>query len=314
MPAHVFFGLQEVHHDPASVLTVGSFDGLHRGHRAILEEMRRTAEKPRGSTTVVTFEPHPQIVLKKSGLPEIQILTTTEEKIALLQTAGIDRLVVIPFTPAFAQTPSEVFVREVLHRRLGMRAIVIGHDHGFGKNREGDVATLLRLGKELGFTVHELPPLEIDGVAMSSTQIRQALLRGELEQANAWLGHAYQLSGRVVRGEERGRTLGFPTLNLAPLHAHKLIPANGVYAVRASLRDGEYGGMMNIGTRPTFDGAMRALEVHLFDFTRQAYDEVCEVRFIARLREEKKFGSIDSLKAQLLQDKATSQKVLSAAG
>jgi riboflavin kinase/FMN adenylyltransferase len=314
MPSEVFLGLERVKSDPAGVLTVGSFDGLHLGHRAILEMMKREAERHGGRTVAVTFEPHPQLVLKKNGLPALQILTTIEEKIAFLQEVGIHCIVVIPFTLEFAQTPSEVFVREMLHRRLGMQAIVIGHDHGFGKNREGDVATLMRLGKELGFAVHELPPLEIEGTVVSSTRIRQALLQAELEKANGWLGHSYALSGRVVRGEERGRSIGFPTLNLAPLHAHKLIPARGVYAVRARLQEGEFGGMMNIGMRPTFAGTSRSLEVYLFNFARQAYDEVCEVKFIARLRDERKFEGIAELHEQLQRDKAASQRILANEG
>ena len=311
MPSEVFFGLEQVKPDSTSVLTVGSFDGLHRGHRAILEEMRRAADQRGSRTTAVTFEPHPQLVLKKSGLPAIQILTTGEEKIALLQSCGVDRIVVIPFTPAFAQTPSQAFVREILHRGLGMKMIVIGHDHGFGRNREGDVETLQRLGSELGFAVRELPPLEIESVAVSSTHIRQALLHGELEKANAWLGYFYQLSGKAEHGAQRGRELGFPTLNLAPLHPHKLIPGNGVYTVRAKMAEGEFGGMMNIGMRPTFAGEMRVLEVHLFDFARPAYDEICTVRFVARLRDEKKFETIAELQQQLRRDKTESQHALS---
>src|SRR5262245_46819802 len=170
MPTEVFFGLEYVKTDPAGVLTVGAFDGLHLGHRAILEVLMGEAKKWGGQTAAVTFEPHPQLVLRKSGLPAIQILTTIEEKITRLEEVGVDRVIVIPFTLAFAQTPSEVFVRDVLYHRIGMRAIVIGHDHGFGKNREGDVATLMRLGKDLGFAVQELPPLELEGAVMSSSR------------------------------------------------------------------------------------------------------------------------------------------------
>ncbi|MGH7492944.1 MAG: bifunctional riboflavin kinase/FAD synthetase [bacterium] len=311
MPFEVFFGLERIKTDPAGVLTVGAFDGLHLGHRAILEEVKREAKQRGGRTATVTFEPHPQLVLKKSGLPAIQILTTIEEKIARFEELGVDRLIVIPFTLAFAQTPSEVFVREILYHRLGMQAMVIGHDHGFGKNREGDVATLTRLGEELGFAVHELPPWEIEGAVMSSSRIRQALLQGQVEKSGAWLGHPYALSGRITRGEERGRAIGFPTLNLTPLHPHKLIPAQGVYAVRARLPEGEFGGMMNIGRRPTFDGGSCSLEVHVFDFARQAYDEICEVKFIARLREERKFDSVEALQAQLQHDKSASLHALS---
>lgn len=306
----VFFGLEQVQPDSSCVLTVGSFDGLHVGHRAILAETKREAEKRGVRSAAVTFEPHPQLVLKKSGRPPLQILSTLEEKIELLRACGVDGIVVVPFTREFAQTPSEVFVREILHRRLGMQAIVIGHDHGFGKNREGDVATLQALGRQLGFAVHEVPPLKMGGRVISSTLIREALLRAQLRRANAWLGYCYRLSGTVVRGAQRGRQIGFPTLNLEPLHAHKLVPANGVYAVRAKMKEGEYGGMMNIGMRPTFSGGSRSLEAHLFDFARTAYGEICEIEFVARLRGERKFEAIDDLKKQLQRDRAASREVL----
>lgn len=307
---HVFLSLAEVIRDPASVITVGSFDGLHRGHRLILEELRHAAQTRGASTTVVTFEPHPQLVLQRNAQPRIQILSTLEEKLDLLTSAGINRIVVIPFTQEFSQTPSEKFVREILHGVIGMQAIIIGHDHNFGKNREGDVATLLSLGRELHFEVRELPPFENGGTIISSTRIRQALLAGEIEKANDWLGSAFRFTGKVVRGEGRGRTIGVPTANLEPVHQHKLIPAKGVYAVRVKLLEQFLGGMMNIGTRPTFNGQTRTLEVHLFDFARDIYDELAEVHFIARLRTEKKFNSIEDLRAQLQLDRNASLRRL----
>ncbi len=310
---HVFLRLAEVVPDPLSMITVGSFDGLHRGHRLILEELRREAQARASSTTAVTFEPHPQLVLKRNAHPPLQILSTLAERLELLTNAGIDRIVVIPFTTEFSQTPSEKFVREILCGCIGMQTIIIGHDHNFGKNREGDVATLMSLGKELRFQVRELPPFELAGTVISSTRIRQALLAGEIEKANEWLGSAYRFTGKVVRGEGRGRTIGVPTANLEPAHAHKLIPANGVYAVRVKLREQFYGGMMNLGTRPTFDGQSRSLEVHLFEFAHEVYGESAEIHFIARLRAEKKFGSIEDLKAQLQIDRMESLKKLAAA-
>jgi riboflavin kinase/FMN adenylyltransferase len=310
---HVFLKLAEVVRDPASVITVGSFDGLHCGHRLILEELQHTAQTRGASTTVVTFEPHPQLVVQRNPQTPIRILSTLAEKLELLQESGIDRIVVITFTQEFSQTPSEKFVREILCGVVGMQAIIIGHDHNFGKNREGDVATLTGLGKELNFEVRELPPFECEGVVVSSTRIRQALLAGEIEKANAWLGSAYRFTGKVVRGEGRGRTIGVPTANLEPVHPHKLIPANGVYVVRVKLAEHVYGGMMNIGTRPTFNGESRSLEVHLFDFAHEAYGELAEVHLLARLRAEKKFGSIEDLKAQLQIDRMESLKRLAAA-
>lgn len=312
MPTVEFFGMEQVRRDSGSVITVGSFDGLHRGHRLILAALREEAQARSGSTTVVTFEPHPQLVLKKSGQPPLQILTTVEEKVAMLREIGIDRVVVIPFTLEFSQTASATFVREVLFHKIGMQAIVIGHDHGFGKNREGDVATLSALGRELGFAVRELPPLQAGDTVVSSTQIRQALLRGEIEQANHWLAGAYRLSCKVVAGDGRGKTIGFPTANLEPEHPDKLIPGNGVYAVIAKLSRQEFGGMMNVGVRPTFAGTARTLEVHLFDFNREIYGEHLELHFIARLRAEMKFDAVPALIAQLSADRAASLALLQA--
>lgn len=311
--AQVFLGLAAVERDPSSVITVGSFDGLHCGHRVIIDELQHAARQRGASTTVVTFEPHPQLVVQRNPQTPIQILSTLAEKLELLQECGLDRIVAIPFTQEFSQTPSEKFVREILHATLGMQAIIIGHDHSFGKNREGDVATLTSLGHELNFEVTDLPPFACDGTVVSSTSIRQALFAGEIEKANAWLGSTYRFTGKVVRGEGRGRTIGVPTANLEPAHPHKLIPADGVYAVRVKWQQKFFGGMMNLGTRPTFSGASRSLEVHLFDFAREIYDEALEVHFLARLRAEKKFGAIEELQAQLQIDRMESLKKLAVA-
>lgn len=298
--------------DPRRVITVGTFDGLHCGHQAILRELKQEAQIRQGSTTVVTFDPHPQVVLQHSDKPPVQILTATEEKIALLRQANIDRLVIIPFTLEFSKTPSETFVREILFRRIGMQAIVIGHDHGFGKNREGDFATLERLGKELNFSVREVPPYEMNGVTISSTRVREALQQGEIEKAARYLGRPYSLSGAVIAGDGRGKTLGFPTANLQPNHDKKLIPANGVYAVWVKIEKlrAQYPGMMNIGYRPTFGKAARVLEVHALDFSGDLYGATLTVYFMAKLRNEQKFESPQALMAQLQQDKLASMRVL----
>ena len=311
-PPRFFLSLEEVVTNSTNVLTVGSFDGLHAGHRAILEELRRQAASRAANAVVITFEPHPQLVLERPEQPPIQILTTIEEKFALLEALGISHVIVIPFTRAFSQTPSDLFVREILHQKIGMQAIVIGHDHGFGKNREGDVATLMRLGQELKFDVHEVPPFVMEGKTISSTLIRHALVEGDIVNANGWLSYAYGFMGRVVKGAGRGKIIGFPTANLEPVNPHKLMPGNGVYAVKVKLSGSEHSGMMNIGTRPTFEGSPRTLEVHLFDFSQNIYDERCEVRFIARLRAERKFDSVEALQEQLQRDKKMSLQALAA--
>jgi riboflavin kinase/FMN adenylyltransferase len=312
MATQIYRSLEQVQHDPKSVITVGTFDGLHHGHQAILRELEQEAQNRQGSTTVVTFDPHPQLVLQRPDKPPAQILTTTEEKIALLRDEAIDRIVIIPFTLEFSRTPSETFVREVLLRRVGMQAMVIGHDHGFGKNREGDFATLERLGKELNFAVHEVPPYEINGVTVSSTRIREALLDGDVETAARYLGRPYASSGTVIVGEGRGKTLGFPTANLLPVEEKKLVPANGVYAVwvEGEKLETKHRGMMNIGHRPTFGNLARSLEVHLLDFFGDLYGSTLSVHFVARLRNEQKFDSPQALAAQLARDKLSSVQAL----
>jgi riboflavin kinase/FMN adenylyltransferase len=316
MATKIFRRLEEVQLDSHSVITVGTFDGLHRGHQAIIATLKKEARARKGSATVVTFDPHPQAVLQRPDKPPVQILTTTEEKIALLQRENVERLLVIPFTLEFSRTSSEIFVREILHRRAGLQAMVIGHDHGFGKDREGDFATLQRLGNELGFAVREVPPFEVNGVTLSSTKVREALLNGEVEKAAEYLGRAYTWRGGVERGDQRGRLLGFPTANLRPIEESKLTPANGVFAVWIEIEKPEhdpkkYPAMMNIGMRPTFGKLTRTIEAHLLDFSGDLYGMTLNIHFVARLRSEKKFDSPQALIAQLQRDREASLKIFS---
>jgi riboflavin kinase/FMN adenylyltransferase len=322
MATQIFRRLEEVQLDLRSVVTVGTFDGLHRGHQAIIAALKKEARSRNGSATVVTFDPHPQAVLQRPDKPPVQILTTTEEKISLLQRENVERIFVIPFTLEFSRTSSENFVREILHRRLGLQAMVIGHDHGFGKNREGDFATLQRLGNELGFAVREVPPFEVNGVTLSSTKVREALLSGEVEKASEYLGRLYTWRGSVERGDERGSLLGFPTANLRPLDGAKLAPANGVYAVRVEIESWshsraaeakKYPAMMNIGVRPTFGKMARTIEAHLLDFSGDLYGAALNIHFVARLRHEQKFDSPQALVAQLQRDKVAAYLSLKSA-
>jgi riboflavin kinase/FMN adenylyltransferase len=312
MATQLYRSLEQVQYDSRSVITVGTFDGLHCGHQAILAELKQKARARQGSATVVTFDPHPQVVLQRPDKPPVQILTTTEEKLALLRQEGIDRLVVIPFTFEFSRTPSETFVRDILWQCIGMQAVVIGHDHGFGKNREGDFATLERMGKELNFSVYEVPPYEMNGVTLSSTRVREALLAGEVEKAARYLGRPYSLSGVVTAGDGRGKILGFPTANVAPNDDKKLVPANGVYAVwvESEKLKTKHPGMMNIGYRPTFGKPARMLEVHVLDFSGDLYGATLTIHFVAKLRNEQRFESPQALMAQLQQDKAASMRIL----
>lgn len=319
MATQIFRRLEDVQLDTRSIITVGTFDGLHRGHQEIVRALKKEARARQGSTTVVTFDPHPQMVLQRPDKPPVQILTTTAEKIALLQRENVDRVLVIPFTLEFSRLSSENFVRGILCQRLGLQAMVVGHDHGFGKNREGDFATLQRLGAELGFAVHEVPPFELGGVTLSSTKVREALLNGEVEKATEYLGREYALSGKVEHGDERGRRLGFPTANLQPSNDSKLAPANGVYAVWVEIVDSvvahhetakKYPAMLNIGLRPTFGKLTRMIEAHLLDFSGELYGATLNVYFARRLRNEQKFESSTALVAQLHRDQEAARQVL----
>jgi len=282
-----------------AVVTVGTFDGVHCGHQAVLAEVVKRSRARGLASVLVTFDPHPLEVVNPPAAPKL--LTLPEEKQELVTAAGIDRMVLLPFTPAVAQLDAEAFVRR-LRDEQEMQELVLGYDHGFGRGRGGDVALVRRLGAAQGFGVAVLDAVRDDGQPISSTLIRTAVAHGELDRAARWLGRAYGIRGAVVRGAGRGRTIGVPTLNLAPPDPRKLLPPDGVYAVRARIRGTRYGGMMNQGPRPTFGEAGRALEVHLFDFAGELYGETVHVEWIRRLRDVQAFPSREALVAQLERD------------
>jgi len=313
MATQIYRTLDDVARQTASINTVGTFDGLHLGHQAILQEVRREAAERGATATVVTFSPHPQLVLRNPNRPPVKLLTTDSEKITMLQAAKIDRVVVVPFTLEFSKTSSDAFVREILFQRIGMSGVVLGHDHGFGKNREGDFAVMARLGAELDFSVRELPPFEIDGVVLSSTRIRELFSKGEVSKAARFLGRPYQFTATVVRGDGRGRELGFPTANLQVDDSDKLVPAHGVYAVRVRIGQGVFDGMMNIGTRPTFQKSSETIEVHILDFKENLYGEKLTVKLVERLRVERSFDSAAELIKQLEHDRTVARQILETA-
>lgn len=292
------------------VLTTGTFDGVHKGHQVILQRLNEVARREGGESVLFTFHPHPRLVLHP-GDNDLQLLNTRKEKEELLAQAGLDHLLIVPFSRAFSRMHALDYVRDVLVNALRVHAVVIGYDHRFGRNREGDLALLERLGEAYGFAVEEIPAQEIDHVKVSSTKIREALLHGEVERAADLLGYTYMLSGVVVKGDQRGRTIGFPTANITPDDPHKLVPGNGVYAITATTRHGEHRGMMNIGVRPTIDGSgHRAIEAHLFDFDHDIYGEPITVRLRHRLRNEMRFAGLDALKAQLAADRSHALRLL----
>jgi len=283
----------------ATALTVGSFDGVHCGHQAVLAELARVAREQKLESAVITFEPHPLEVVNPTAAP--RLLTLPDERLELLRAAGA-QVTVLPFTPELASLGPEEFTRDVLLARFGAKHLVVGYDHGFGRERSGDTALLRRLGSEAGFGVTEVDAVRDAEQPISSTRVRTAIAHGDLAPAARWLGRPYSLRGVVMRGEGRGRGIGIPTINLAAPDARKLLPPDGVYAARVVWRGTRYDAMMNQGPRPTFGVAERGLEAHLFDFEGDLYGETVTVEWVRRLRDVQRFPSRDALVAQLARD------------
>ncbi len=292
------------------VLTTGTFDGVHLGHRTILTRLTELAHKEGGESVLFTFHPHPRMVLFP-GDDGLKLLNTQEEKFERLAAAGLDHVLVVPFSRTFSRMHAVDYVREVLVGAIGVHAIVIGYDHRFGRNREGDLGLLKQLGEVHDIRVEEIPAHEVDHMKVSSTKIRQALLAGDVTQARELLGYAYPLSGVVVKGDQVGRTMGYPTANIGAVDPDKLIPADGVYAVEVHLADGPRHGMLYIGERPTLGGGLqRTVEVNIFDLARDLYGERITVQFMERIRGDIRFEGLEALKHQLHLDKVlTLQKL-----
>lgn len=303
-------GLDGVTPDERAVVTVGTFDGVHIGHQRIIRYVAERARATGGSGTVVTFDPHPREVMSGSLVP---LLTTLAERQVFLRELGADRIVVIPFTREFAATTSADFVRDVICDRIGCAEIVVGYDHAFGRGRGGDVATLKEAAEELGFVVEAFPAESVGGAVVSSSAIRRLIAaEGDVRSAGSMLGRWYSLDGRVVHGEGRGKAIGFPTANVEVVSIRKVIPRRGVYAVTvAGPEEGGLPGMMNIGVRPTFGGNEDVhLEVHLIDYDGDLYGETLHIEFVERLRDERRFGSVDDLREQLSRDRRRCREAL----
>lgn len=287
------------------VATIGIFDGVHMGHRFILDHLKAQAKAHGGESVVVTLWPHPRIVLSQD-LQEFKLLHTRQEKISELEHHGIDHLVIVPFNKEIASLTACDFVQEYLVDRLGIEVLLVGYDNRFGKDRKGDPEGLQRCAEKNRYRIEKLPEFVSDTGAVSSSIIREAILKGDLERAGKMLGYDYYLSGNIVEGNHIGRKMGFPTANIHPLDPNKLIPMNGVYAIRARLKGKMYNGMLNIGFRPTLDSAMavKTIEAHLFDISGDFYDEEIIIHFVLRVRDEMKFSGLEALKQQLQKDKA----------
>jgi len=293
----------------ATVITVGTFDGVHRGHRDVVERLVARSRHLEIPSVLVTFEPHPLEIVNPAAAP--LLLTTHDEKLEVLAETGIDYLAVVPFTAELAAYSAEDFVELVLRRCFRLRELLIGYDHGFGRQRAGNVAVLRTLGERDGFRVDVVDPVSTpDGHSVSSTSIRRAVAGGDLARAAEALGRLYSVSGRVIDGAQRGRRIGFPTLNLGPPPPRKLLPPEGVYAVRVQTAAGPVGGMMNLGPRPTFGDSATSLEVHLFDTSGDFYGAHVRIDFVARLRETRKFASAELLSKQLRHDESEARNAL----
>ncbi|MFT4032211.1 MAG: bifunctional riboflavin kinase/FAD synthetase [Siphonobacter sp.] len=305
----VYHGIESFQRLPYAVVTSGTFDGVHLGHQKILSRLKESARQNNGQSVVITFWPHPRMVVSADST-DLKLLSTLEEKIELLAKSGIDHLLIIPFNRDFSLLTSDEFIRSILSNAIGTKRLIIGYDHRFGRNREGGFEYLQAQAHEYGFELEEIPRQDVEHSVVSSTKIRQALLAGEIKTATAFLGRNYTLSGTVVKGRQLGRKLGYPTANLQLPETYKLVPGDGVYAVRVNWQDEVYGGMLSIGTNPTVEGTVRTIEVNIFDFDREIYGEKLTLEFVSWLRGQVKFDSLETLIYQIGQDKIDSYAAL----
>lgn len=297
--------IQSYNSTKPTVVTIGTFDGVHLGHKKILEQLISSAHHQDCESLVLTFFPHPRTILQADS--EMKQLNTLAEKTNLLEDIVIDHLVIHPFDATFSRLTAEEFVKQVLVDTFKIKKIIIGHDHRFGRNRTANIDDLIEFGNKFGFEVEEISAKEINEVSISSTKIRNALTEGNIELANNYLGYYYSLTGIVSKGKQLGRTIGFPTANIKIVEEYKLIPQNGVYIVQSNLDGITYYGMMNIGTRPTVDGTTQTIEIHFFEFNKDIYNQKITVSLLKWMRSEQKFETVDALKKQLNKDKQTAQ-------
>ncbi|MDD3003670.1 bifunctional riboflavin kinase/FAD synthetase [Flavobacterium sp.] len=296
---NIYHSIHQFTTSKKTIITLGTFDGVHLGHKKIIERLLQSSSANEESL-VLTFFPHPRMVLQEES--DIKLLNTIEERSQLLEKAGLQNLIIHPFDQAFSRLTAEEFVKNILVEIFNIKKIIIGHDHRFGRNRTANIDDLIVFGREYGFEVEQISAQEIDEVSISSTKIRNALHDGKILLANEYLGYHYFFSGTVVHGKKLGRTIGFPTANLEIEENYKLIPAYGVYAVDCVVENQTLKGMLNIGIKPTFEGETASVEVHLFDFNADLYGKKIKVALRKHIREEQKFSSVEDLKAQLKKD------------
>ncbi len=304
----IFHSIQEFSSPKKTILTLGTFDGVHIGHKKILERVIQNTTDGTYESLVLTFFPHPRMVLQDSS--EIKLLNIISEKIELLEILGIQNLVIHPFNEAFSRLTAEEFVVSVLVNQFKIHKIIIGYDHRFGRNRTADINDLINFGEKYGFAVEQISAQEINDISVSSTKIRKALQQGNMQLANEYLGYDYFLTGKIVQGKQIGRTIGFPTANLKIEEDFKLIPHNGVYIVHSTINNKTVYGMMNVGFNPTISAKKLSVEIHFLNFDSNLYDQNISVSIVKRIRDEIKFESIEHLKTQLEKDKITTLNFL----
>ncbi len=304
----VFHSIFDFKPTKKTYVTIGTFDGVHIGHQKIIEKLVAEAKEKQRKSVLLTFFPHPRMVLQKEA--SIKLLNSINERATLLEKTGLDYLIIHPFSKEFSRLNALDFVRDILVNQLDTEKLIIGYDHHFGKNREGNIEQLTEYSYLYDFSVEEIPVQDIDEVAVSSTKIRRALAKGDLKTANKYLGYNFSLTGKVTKGEQLGSRIGFPTANIELAEDYKLIPKTGVYVVKSKINNILVYGMMNIGTRPTVDGNYQTIETHFFDFDENLYDETITIALLYFIREEQKFDSLKALTIQLEKDKNTSQEYI----
>ncbi len=305
----VYRSLEEFTRLDNAIVTTGTFDGVHYGHQKIISRLEELAKQYAGESVIITFFPHPRLVLFPED-NDLKLINTLDEKIELLEKSGIDHLLIIPFTKEFSRLSSLEFIQQILVDKIGTKKLVIGYDHHFGKNREGSFEHLKHYSTEYGFEVEEIPEQDINDVAVSSTKIRNAILDGNVTVANKYLGYTFSLRGIVKKGDQIGRTLGYPTANILLAESYKIIPTDGIYAVNVFLEDRKLQGMLYIGDRPTVQGKSKVIEVNIFDFSEDVYDQLIKVEFLQYIRGDKYFNSLEELKDALAKDELSVRNAL----